>query len=353
MSGFYDWNATFSRQTGTRGEICAVVGARGIGKTFGLRLALTKRAIAGRGRFVEICRTNEEAKAVSAGYFDKLQDAGFFVGYRFKVEALKGYAALDVPEGETPEWMQVCYFVSLTTFQREKKRTYTDVRAVIFDEFIIDVADRYHRYLPMETQIFAGVLNSIFREQPNDRIQRRVYLLANAVDLVNPYFAMWGIDKPPEFGYHFYRNGSVMLHYVEPWDMDTRVMNTLVGRMLQGDAGATADYANVFEARDTGDIMPKTPDARYAFGIVYGKSEFAIWIDLQAGYYFVTSKIPKGSKNVWALTKRDMTINRLMVDNKHGHIKGVLQAFYYGLLRFDKQSTRDRFFTVLQYIGVK
>lgn len=351
MSRYYDWNSTFSRQVGTRGEICAVVGARGIGKTFGLRLALTRRALKGKGCFAEICRTKDESKAVSAGYFDKLQNAGFLLDWEFKIEQSRGYARR--ADAENDKWLPVCYFVSLTTFQREKKRTYTDVRAAIFDEFIIDVADRYHNYLPMETQIFAGVLNSIFREQPGDGIQRRVYLLANAVDLVNPYFSLWGIDKPPAFGYHYYRGGSVMLHYVEPWDAQTRALGTLVGRMLQGDAAASADYANVFETRDTGDIAPKTATARYAFALVYGASEFAVWIDLSQGWYFITSQVPKDAKNVWTLTKKDMTINRLMVDKRHGHIKALLQAFYYGLLRFDKQSTRDRFFGVLQYIGIK
>lgn len=350
---FYDWNATFSRQTGHTGEICAVVGARGIGKTFGLRLALTKRALKGNGVFAEICRTREEAKAVSTGYFDKLQDAGFFDGWKFKVESLRGYAARELEDGEYGEWLPVCYFVSLTTFQREKKRTYTNVRAVIFDEFIIDVADRYHRYLPYETQIFTGVLNSIFREQPNDGIQRRVYLLANAVDLVNPYFAMWGIDKPPAFGYHYYRNRTVMLHYVEPWEVESRVLNTLVGRMLQGDADATADYANRFETRDTGDIAKRGPSARYAFSVVYGNWDYSVWVDMSSGYYFIESAIPKDAKNVWSLTRKDMTVNRLMADKTNGHLKMLLQGFYLGLLRFDKQSTRDTFFTVLQYLGIK
>ena len=34
---FYNWADAFSRQTGHQGEICIVVGAKGIGKTFGLQ----------------------------------------------------------------------------------------------------------------------------------------------------------------------------------------------------------------------------------------------------------------------------------------------------------------------------
>lgn len=37
MSRFYDWNATLSRQTDTRGEISVVIGAKGAGRAFALR----------------------------------------------------------------------------------------------------------------------------------------------------------------------------------------------------------------------------------------------------------------------------------------------------------------------------
>lgn len=77
MGKFYDWQKTMSYQTGTNGEICIVLGAKDIGKTFGLRLKCVERFIKHGELFCEICRTKEESKMVANGYFDKLQQEGF------------------------------------------------------------------------------------------------------------------------------------------------------------------------------------------------------------------------------------------------------------------------------------
>ena len=68
MAEYYDWSATLSRQTDTNGEICVVIGAKGIGKTFGLRLLCVSDYLKRGRRFCEICRTKEEMKAVKKGY---------------------------------------------------------------------------------------------------------------------------------------------------------------------------------------------------------------------------------------------------------------------------------------------
>ena len=90
MVKYYDWDATFSRQTGTQGEFCIVAGGKGIGKTFGLRLKCINEYIKKGFRFVEICRTKEERSQVEDGYFSKLQHDGFFKDYIFKVEKNQG-----------------------------------------------------------------------------------------------------------------------------------------------------------------------------------------------------------------------------------------------------------------------
>lgn len=256
MGRHYDWQPTFSRQTGTNGEICLVLGAKDIGKTFGLRLACLKRFFKYGEKFVEICRTNAEQKAVENGYFAKLQNDGFFTDYVFKCEKGCGYAAVKPPEGEkVDEWRLCCYFVSLTNFQREKKRTYVKPRKFIFDEAIIDTKDRYHRYLKDEFLILANVLDSISRQQPGDDYSYNLYILGNSVDLTCPYFRNLGINRIPEFGYSYYRNKTVLLHYVEPWDADERKARTLVGRMLAGHEESAVVFDNVFQDTDRKSVV--------------------------------------------------------------------------------------------------
>lgn len=350
---FYDWEKTFSYQTGTNAEICLVGGAKGIGKTFGLRLKCVEAFIKRHETFCEICRTNEELKAVAPGYFDKLQAEGFFQDYIFKVEKSCGYIAPKPPEGVRPEYELICYFVALTNFQREKKRTYVKPRRFIFDEAVIDTMDRHHRYLKDEFLILANLLDSISRQQPNDGYKYNVYLLFNAVDLTAPYFRFLGIDKIPEFGYHWYKNKTVLFHYVEPWDAQDRKAYTLVGRMLQGNEESRTIFDNEFRDTTGGEIMAKTPEARYAFALKWGKITFAIWIDQKHALWFVCSKLPKDARCVYTLAKKDSSVNYRVIARTDALLKVLPDIYHIGALRYESPSMREAFFEILSFIGIK
>lgn len=353
MPKYYDWNKTMSYQTGTNGEICLVLGAKDIGKTFGLRLKCVERFIKHKELFCEICRTNEELKAVSAGYFDKLQQAGFFADYVFKTEKGCGYIAPKPPEDEKPEWQLLCYFVALTNFQREKKRTYVSPRRFIFDEAVIDTKDRYHRYLPDEFLILANLLDSISRQQPGSDYSYNVYMLGNSVDMTCPYLQSLGINKIPSFGYSFYKNKTVLLHYVEPWDADDRRAYTLVGRMLDGHDESKVIFDNVFEDTSGKEIMKKTPNASYKFAFRWGKATFAIWADMKRGIWFVNRKLPKDAGNVYTLAKKDSSVNYDVVRKADPLARMLCEFYYIGGLRYDSPSTREAFFEILSFLGIK
>ena len=354
MSKFYDWQSTFSRQTGTDGEICLVLGAKDIGKTFGLRLHCLDRFFKYGELFVEICRTNEEQKAVMQGYFDKIQNEGFYADKIFKCEKSCGYVTEKPPEGEKPDnWRLCCYFVSLTNFQREKKRTYVKPARFIFDEAVIDTKDRYHRYLHDEFLILANILDSISRQQPGEEYSYKLFILGNSVDLTCPYLRHLGINKIPKFGYSFYKNRTVLLHYVEPWDADERKAYTLVGRMLEGHKESAVIFDNEFKDTTGNEIMRKTSNARYKWAFKWGDMTFAIWVDSKRGLWFITSKLPKDAKNVYTLAKRDSTVNYQIVQKASPLAKLITDVYYIGGLRYESPSIREAFFEVLSFLGIK
>lgn len=357
MSRFYDWGATFSRQTGTNGERCIVIGAKGIGKTFGLRLACVKDYIKNGARFCELCRTNEELKAVKQGYFDRLQSQGFFKDRIFKTEGQAGYVAkiLNKDEGgkvEHTPWEVCCYFVSLTSFQREKKRTYDGVKRFIYDEALIDRKDRYHRYLPNEYLILANILDTVSREQAESDRHYKVYLLGNACDLASPYLRYSGITKVPDYGYHYYQDKTVLLHYVEPWDAEERKRGTLVGRMLAGLDESKMMFDNEFSDSGEGDVVRKPKGSKPLVTLRYSSQNFGVWISYTEGLLFVSLK-PAGDAPVVALTKKDSSIDYLTVQKQSPTLKMLLDSFYNGLLRYDKPMTRELFFSVLGFLGVQ
>lgn len=356
---YYNWQATLSRQTGRQGEFCIVIGAKNIGKTFGLRRQCVSDLIKRGDRFCEICRTKDEMKVVKDGYFDKLQSTGLFTEYIFKAVGQVGYIAKEPqrnPETgeyvEKPNYKPLCYFVALTAFQTEKKRTYTNVKRFIFDEAIIDRKDKYHRYLKNEFLILANLLDSVSRQQPRGD-QYRVYILGNACDLTCPYMRYLGINKIPSFGYSFWHDKSVLLHYVEPWDAADMEAETLVGRMLQGTTESEMVFGNIFHMADTGDIAKKPGSARFCYAIRYGENTYALWIDYGQALAYITNKAPKGATALFALTKKDSSIDYQSVERTSPYLQALSRFWYAGQLRYESPAIRETFLAVLEFLGVK
>ena len=347
---FYDWQKTMSYQTGTNGEHCFVIGGKGIGKTFGLRVKCVERFIKAEERFCEICRTAVERDEVEAGYFDKLQAEGFFKDHVFEVKKHCGYIAKKpATDDEKPDYELLCYFVALTSFQREKKRTFVKPRRFIFDEAVIDSKDRYHRYLPDEFLILANLLDSISRQQPGDGYSYCVYYLANAVDFSCPYLYNLGIRKLPSFGYSWYKGKTVLLHYVEPWDAKDRIAQTLVGRMLEGSDESKVIFYNKFRNETGGEIMRKTSNACYKFAFKWGHMSFGIWLDRKRSLWFVTGKIPKGARNVYTLAKRDSSVQMQVLSKSEPLAKMLVGMYKAGGLRYESAHIRKAFFASLSF----
>ena len=354
---YYDWKKTFSYQTGNDGEFCIVLGAKNIGKTFGLRVELVKRFLKTGRQFCEVCRTRDEAEDVADGYLDKIFREGFFAGYRYKCVKRKGYIGkveIDEDGNEVVnDWQLFVYFVALTMFQREKKRTYDNVYYFIFDEAVIDRKDKYHRYLPNEYSILANLIDTILREDYENPKGAKVFLLGNSCDLLCPYLRGLGVDSLPDFGYTFYNNKQTLLHYAQNNDVEEKMNNTLVGRMLRGSDEARWVFNNEF-IDDNDEYIEKRPNtAAFKFGIRYLGTSFGVWLDWQRATFYVEGKIPKNYESLtYALTRSDNSINYRMATKTNESLQILLDAFYLQSVRYDTPATRECFFQLLGYFGI-
>ena len=344
---FVDWSKVFSRQTGTNGERALVMGARSIGKTFGLRMELVKRGIKNETTFVNISRFKDEIKAVKANYFSKLQSEGFFLEYEFKTSNNTSYYA---KVGKN-DWKPICYYMALTSFQRDKQTTYDLVRNAIFDECILDTRDRYHRYLPYEYSLLGDALSTAFREIPGDGIQRHVYMLGNSCDLSAPVFREYGIDKPPDFGFNWYDDNRFLIWRVPPTNAQDFRARTLVGRMLGGSEAARVAFDNEFDLGSSSDIARKSSNARYAFGIRYAAQTFGVWVDYKSGYVYVNEQIPKDASKPFALTKKDGAVDYNQIRKNDSILQMLSNLHYAGNIRYSSYAVREAFAEVLTFMG--
>lgn len=359
----YDWAKTFSYDA----PITGVFGARDIGKTFGLREQMLRDYFKDGWGHVEICRYSKAITGVCAGYFDKVVSrtrdkalAEKLKDARFRYQGRDAYIGFPVEFDEDGEpkkykWDRILRVIALTDAQDLKKQTFTHVRRVVMDEAILDKHDRYHDYLPAEYVKFVNVIDTITRQQPGEETDVRVYLLGNALDLFNPYFAHFGINEMPPFGYRWYGKKLFLMHYVAPGEYaQAKLDNTLAGRMMQGTGEEESAAFNKFNGSGSDFIAKKTPRARFAYGLVWQNEKFGVWLDETEGLYFVNRKIVENTEMpIYALSTADHKPNYIVAKRATRILQNFVDGYCYGIVKFDTPGTRERFNEILAMFGVR
>ena len=353
VTKYYNWNDTLARDA----DITMVIGARGIGKTYGIRLQFVRDYIKKGYRFLELVRYKNQLADFTSTYFDKIDMNNEFPEYIFKTTSRHAYIAKK-PKDTTikPTWELIGYFGSLTQAQDMKKWTFANVKRIFLDEAVIDKRiDRYHGYLRNEYSTLASIVDSVARERPGVKsIVPRVILNGNACDLMNPYFVAAGLSEPPKEGYTWYRNKTMLIHYVKDSEYsEAKRKDTVAGRMLIGTVDDSISNDNEFLRYSNDFVEQKSKNAKFHYGIVYLNKKYGIWIDAQQGLYFVTRNIPNNATPIFALTTEDNKVNYIMGKRVESVMKGFIDLYYYGIVRFESPELKGEFSDVLRLFGVR
>lgn len=356
---FYDWGDTLTKDA----YLTFVCAARDTGKTYGIRKQCVKDWIKDGSRFVQLVRFKTDLAAISNGYFDKLQQSPNveFPEYMFKTDATTAYIAKKVPEGEKPKWQIIGYFGALSQMQQFKQRTFADVYRILLDEAIIDPSvARFQHYLPREYYVLNQMVDSVSREVPGEprRHEPRIYLMANALSMRNPYFHILGIRTPPAFGKHWYNipgvGKRILLDYVKPTEQTlARQTETVAGALSSLGGDATAALENEFTDA-TGLFVAKKPkSAKFQFAIKGKGHRLGVWSDDKQGYIYVTTKLPKDANPLYALTNDDGEFNALFAKRNESAMRYLMEVYQYGLVRCDTDGTRNALVECLALYGLR
>ena len=348
---YYNWNDTLARDA----LVTMVVGYRGVGKTYGLRRQFVRDWLRDGSRFCDISRTKAERKRVAPGYFSKLEENGDADGLIFKYAGDRCYAAERPAEGEKPDWRLMGYFVALTEAIAAKKQTYVGVRRIVFDEALIDRSiSPYSRYLSNEFAILANLVDSITRENvDNETRTPRLYLLGNAVDLTNPYFIGYGIDRVPAHGYTWHDGKRFLLHYpdADPDTVERKVGTTLSGYLASKTGQGTSALYNDFSTGGEGLIQPRPRGSSFLYGYRFNGAVYGVW-QSRDSYIYICGRIPKGGATVYALSSEDESVDLVMARRNEGVFLFLKDCFYGGIVRYDSEGTRAAFLDMLKIFGV-
>lgn len=341
-----------------------IVGARGLGKTFGAKDKYISKALKGWSKdpdkhceqFILLRRYTEELQITRDSFMadiaHKFPDWDFKIGKDTIVDSPPNVLVAsprserEVKKGRA--WRTIAYFVPLSTAQNRKGVSYHHVRTIIFDEFIIEKGAIH--YLPNEAVALINFYSTVDR----NRDEVRVLMLSNSVTMDNPYFLYFDIrpDQVGEFLTAAPDNQGrpfVVCHFVESAEFSKGVYATRFGQFIQGTD--YADYAVESNFADNHDNMLelKTATAQYYCTIETIKGTFSVWIDYKSQplNYYVQERRPK-KENLFTLIPERMEPNKKLLTQQDKVLQYMRTGFRSARMYFDSPKSRNSFIEIFR-----
>lgn len=241
------------------------------------------------------------------------------------------------------KWETFGHFAALSQAQTYKGTTDPTCTMLVFDEFINE--HKVPPYLPNEPTTLMNYWETLDRRE--DRV--KIVMLANAADLVNPYFLEWGIslERP---GIQRYKGGLLVVQWDDNPGFAAHAANSNIGRFTAGTGYDEYARGNIFIGSGDEFIEAKPSGARPVCCFIFRDQRFGLWADAKQGKMFVTKKAPSDVA-VYSLTTDDHKPNLIMLDQADPFIKIVVRHYRFGMLFFDKPQTRETFMTALRLLG--
>lgn len=299
-----------------------IVGARGVGKTYGAKRLAIKRFLKDQSQFIYVRRYKQEFKRIANFWEDIAEE---FPEHSF--EAGKGVFKID--------GIVAGYYIPLSTSKIEKSTPFPNVSLIIYDEFILDKGT-YH-YLPDEVTNFLEMYSTVARMRDNVI----VYFLSNALTVTNPYFLYFNLE-PPTNKKGIYCKNDILIEVVVNEEHTRKMNETRFGKIVSGTAYADYAFGNEF-LRDTKDFLGKKPqDAQFKFSLKYMGEEIGIWYSPSQYEFYASPDINRQNEFAFAVTLDDHSTNTVLVKSiRNPLFKSFIKAYTLGKVTFESQNIKN------------
>lgn len=350
-TSFY-WNIN---QTLTYNKLFnVIVGNRGGGKSYGAKRWCIDNFIKRKEQFGYIRRYKDEADEPIVQFFEDIKHE--YPDYEFKTTKKYLYIRLK-PTDEKQKWTDediAGYVLILSTASNKKSISYPRITTLVFDEFILEKG--LQNYLPNEPQKLLNLYETIARPG-TDHPRVRLFMLANAITITNPYFLYFDLRMPTRQD----KNGKyIWLHKSKPILVEDvrnehfidRKKKTEYGMLVSNTTFGDFTIENKFLLDDDKFIEKKGANARYYFTFTYKEHTFGVWADFNEGKLWVSYDVDPYFLLNYSLTLKDHNPNTLLIGTraKKGHFKVFTDAFKNGCLYFESMQIKNLTYEVIKMV---
>lgn len=325
MSMYYDYDKLLSRDF----LIAFVITSRGLGKTFGAKVAMLKHFLRTGEEFMYVRRYKTELDIALSTFWNDIQANGFFDDLDLSVKKNKHLTTFTC-DGE------VCgYAVPLSTSNILKSTAFPKVKYIVFDEFLLPFGGTYH-YLKNEINLFLDLVESTFRLRAG-----KVIMLGNALNVYSsPYFAYWNLEMPYGGQFKTFRDGAILVNYASNEEYEAVKKKTKFGKLIDNTDYGRMAIENKDASVSSEFIQKKPPQSTFYATLIINGTGIGVWFG-RDGYLYLSDKFDPNTVSNFALDYGDHTERTIFTsvrENMYVHM--CVKAYKQGCLKFENQRVK-------------
>ena len=322
MDSFY---YTLQRVLSFNALINFIIGERGVGKSFSSKKHVINRFIKKGEEFVYLRRYKTELKSSVPKFFDDIIDKKVFPEATFKVKNNNFYIN-DKIAG---------YALPLSTANILKSTSYSKVKTIIFDEFIIDKGC-YH-YLQNEVEQFLDIIETVGRLR-----DIKVFMLGNAISITNPYFTYFNLSLPYNSDIALFKNGSILVNYIKNDNYREIKKASRFGKLIEGTDYGRYAIDNEFLRDSKAFIKKKEKWSKFYFILILNNKPYGVWNDYKNGFMFISEDYDPNCPVRYALNTKDHSESSVLIRVRNSPlIKSVIDHYRLARLCFENQKIKN------------
>ena len=353
MNEYYDGTKLLSQKDldGNKPEIYLCTSNRTGGKTTYFSRFMVNKFLHGFGKFMLEYRFNYELDSISDKFFKDI-GALFFKDWVMKSERRAGGIFHELflqPVWDiNGELKKSCgYAVALNNADQIKKYShmFSDTQRILFDEFQSET----NKYCPDEIRKFQSVHTSVARGQGEMVRYVPVYMVANPVSIINPYYVELGISERLRTETRFLKGHGFVLEqgYVKSAS-DAQKLSGF-NRAFAGNEYSLYSSEAIYLNDNKAFIDRPSSFGKYLATLKYENADYALREYAEEGIIYCDDKDDTTFPYRIAVTTNDHNINYVMLKRNDLFVQNMRYFFERGCFRFKNLKCKSAVMKMISY----
>lgn len=348
---YYDGTKLLSLKdiNGNRPEIYLATGTRTAGKTtYFNRLVMNKFLKKGE-KFIVLVRFSYQMKNIEDRYFKDIRSL-FFSQFTMTSEPLVDgkFRELFIQPNEQEELRKSCgYAIAINdaSLVKEYSHLFSDACCMVFDEFQnID-----NKYCVDEVKKFRSIHTSLARGHGEQVKYLPVYMMSNAVSMLNPYYTALGISNRLDDKTKFLKGKGFVMEITKNESASKAIKESAFNSAFLDQSVVEHEAENIYLNDNSSFVSKMKGKSRYLCTLKYNNKEYAIRSYDEQGIVYCDNKCDASFPVKFCVTTDDHEVNYVMLKNNDYFFAKMRYFFKMGCFRFKDLSCKEAIINTLSY----